>query len=193
MHIEARSVALAFFFLLALPATSPAEQVQDLTVHLSMSCPNGLDVCEVSPYEGAPGNPAGGHVNFHAIDLPWSYSFLTADPISWQCNSRCENYNANFGIGGMFLMNGPGGLTFSGQITSGKAWQNADITYGAELAFSGEWSNGLTATGNLLDQFTEWNGPYATLDVYTIPEPASLALLGGGILAVWGVRKRSSL
>jgi hypothetical protein len=193
MGLRVRSLALAFVFLLAFATVSSADESQVLTVHLSMSCPNDLNVCDVSPYQGAPGNAAAGHANFNSIDPPWSFSFVTADPVSWQCSGhRCENYNANFGIGGMFLMDGPGGVTFSGQITSGSAWQNVDLSWGANLSFSGEWSNGLTAYGDLSDQVTQWNGPYASLDVYTVPEPASLALLGGGMMAVWGMRKRKS-
>jgi hypothetical protein len=191
MKIRVRVLALAFLFLLAFASVSSADESQLLTVHLSMSCPLG-NVCQVSPYQGAPGNPAVGSANFSSIDQPWDFSFVTGDPVSWQCNDNCENYNANFGVGGMFLMDGPGGVTFSGQITSGSAWQNLDLSWGANLSFSGEWSNGLTAHGDLSDQVTDWNGPYASLDVYTVPEPASLALLGGGMMAIWGARKRKS-
>jgi hypothetical protein len=87
-------------------------------------------------------------------------------------------------------MMGPDGLTFSGQITSGLAWQSLDLTWGANLSFAGEWSNGLSAYGDLLDEVTDWNGPYASMDVYTVPEPGRLAVLGCGLLALWGTRKR---
>jgi hypothetical protein len=190
MQIQVRRLALACLFLLAFAAVSAADDSQDLTVHLAMFCPFNLNVCNVSAYEGVPGNPASGLANFNAINLPWSFSFETGNPVWWQCDRHCEDYNATFGVGGTFLMNGPGGVTFSGEITSGRAWQNIDLSWGAELSFAGQWSNGLTATGSLLDQFTDWNGPYASLDVYTVPEPTSLALVGGGILAVWGVRRR---
>ena len=192
MQIRARRVVAACLFLLAFAAVSSADESQDLTVHIAMFCPMNLNICNVSPYQNEPGNPAEGLADFNSMGQPWSFSFVTADPVSWYCDTRCEDYKAAFGIGGTFLMNGPGGLTFSGQITSGSAWQNVDVTYGADLTFSGEWSNGLMATGHLLDQVTGWNGPYATLDVYTAPEPASLALLGGGILVLWGARKRFS-
>lgn len=191
MPIGLRGLAFAFL-LLAIPAIVRADSSQDLTVHLSMYCPNELSACAVSPFQGAPGNPAAGNVNFKSLDQPWSFTFLTADPISWQCDTHCEDYYAAFGIGGTFLMNGPGGDTFSGQITSGKAWQNVDLTWGADLSFSGKWNNGLSAYGDFSDLVTDWNGPYAALDVYTAPEPASLALLGGGLMALWSARKRIS-
>ena len=187
---QVRRVVLAALFLFAFAAFSSADDGQELTVHLSMYCPFNLNICDVSPYQGAPGNSASGLVNFNPINQPWSFNFLTAHPLSWQCTDNCEDYSASFGVGGTFLMNGPDGNTFSGEITSGTTWQDVDISWGASLSFSGKWSNGLTATGDLLDQVTGWNGPYASLDVYTVPEPASLALLGGGMMALWGVRRR---
>lgn len=195
MRIRIRGLAGALLFLLvlcALPGVSMADTSQDLTTHLAMFCPNDVNVCSVSPYLGAPGNAAVGQANFNSIDLPWSFSFQTANPTHWQCDSHCEDYYATFAVGGTFLMNGPDGLTFSGQITSGQAWQNVDLTWGADVSFSGQWSNGLSAYGDLSDLVTDWNGPYASLDVYTTPEPASLALLGGGTLAVWRMRRRNS-
>jgi len=192
MQIKVRGLALAWVFFLAFTVPSSADVAQQLTVHLSMFCPPTFVVCQVTPYQEVPGTPAAGHVNFGVIDQPWSFNFETGDPLDWKCDWHCEDYNANFGVGGTFMMDGPDGLTFLGEITSGTAWQNLDIASGALLSFSGKWSNGLSAYGNLLDSYTEQNGPYASLDVYTAPEPASLALMGGGVLAVWGLRRRHS-
>jgi hypothetical protein len=189
MQIQVRGLALFCLLVLGCAAISSASAA-DLSVQLSMDCPLNLNICNVSPYQGTPGSSAAGLANFNAIDLPWSFSFVTANPLSWNCEAHCEVYNATFGAGGTFLMNGPGGTTFIGEVTSGTAWQDVDISWGASLSFSGKWSNGLTATGDLIDQVTGWNGPYASLDVYTVPEPASLALLGGGIVVVWGALRR---
>lgn len=191
MQIRVRGLALAFLFLLAFASLASANESQDLTVHLSMSCPYDISICQVSPYQGEPGNPASGLANFNSIDLPWSFSFETAYPSSWQCSGdHCSNYSSTFDMGGTFLMQGPGGVTFSGEITSGTAWENLDLSWGAKLSFSGEWSNGLTASGSFVDEYNDWSGPSAKLDVYTTPEPASLALLGSGLATMWGARKR---
>jgi hypothetical protein len=161
-----------------------ADLAQDLTVHLSMNCPFDLNICSVNPYDQYPGNPASGHVNFIAINLPWSYDFVTGYPVSWMCDRFCDNYNATFGEGGTFNMGGPMSLTFIGEVTSGRAWQNSNEDWGVDLSFSGKWSNGMSAHGEILDLFTGMNGPYASLDVYTVPEPATLALLGTGALVL---------
>src|SRR5579884_4001836 len=101
MQIRVRGLSLALLVLLALPALALGDESHELTVQLSMYCPNDLSVCEVSPHVGAPGHPAAGHANFNAINEPWSFSFVTGDPLSWSCNGHgCENYNASFGVGG---------------------------------------------------------------------------------------------
>ena len=193
MQIRLRELALAALFLVvlvALPRLSLADQVQDLNVHLSMYCPHDAGACAVSPYIGAPGTPADGLVNFGSMQRPWSFNFMTANPNHWQCDPHCEDYYATFGVGGTFLMDGPDGLTFTGEITSGKSWQNVDSSWGADMSFVGQWSNGLSAYGSFTDTYNGQIGPYASLDVYTAPEHSSLALLGGGMLGLWGIRRR---
>jgi len=167
-----------------------ADLTQELSVHLSMYCPLNLSICSVDPYQQYPGNPASGLANFSAINQPWSFTFLTGYPSFWTCDRLCNNYNATFGVGGAFEMDGPAGLTLAGEITSGTSWQNVDNGWGASLSFSGKWSNGMSAYGDFMDLVTAMNGPYASLDVYTVPEPASLALVGAGTLVLWRLRRR---
>jgi len=192
MPTQVRGLSLYLLLVIVLAGMAHADAPQDLTVHLSMYCPLDLKICSVDPYEQYPGNPAAGHADFSPIDQPWNFTFVTGYPLFWKCYGSCNNYSATFGIGGTFTMDGPRGLTFAGQITSGTAWQNLDLSWGASLSFSGKWSNGLYGYGDLLDQFTDQFGPYASLDVDTVPEPASLALLGAGVLMIWGMRRRRS-
>src|SRR5690348_3707140 len=162
MQIRLRELALVGLFLVvlvALPQVSLANQAGDLSVHLSMYCPYDANVCSVSPYIGSPGTAADGKVNFNSMQRPWSFNFLSADPNQWQCDPHCENYYATFAVGGTFLMDGPDGLTFTGQITTGKAWQNVDSSWGADMSFTGQWSNGLSAYGSFTDTYNGQIGP----------------------------------
>ena len=193
MPIRVRGLSLAFLLVLVLTGFASADVPQDLSVHLYEYCPLDLNICNVTPYQGTPGNPAAGHVDFGPIDQSWSFRFLTANPLTWSCDRHCNNYNAAFGMGGVFTMDGPQGLTLTGQITSGSAWQNLDLSWGASLNFTGQWSNGMQAYGDILDMVTDQNGPYASLDVYSVPEPTGLTMLGTGALILGRWWRRSFL
>src|ERR1019366_5737964 len=64
--------------------------------------------------------PASGYADFNPAGTPVIFMFTTGNPITWGFDQN-GNYFANFGYGGAFGMDGPGGLIFTGGIPSGKA------------------------------------------------------------------------
>ena len=94
-----------------------------------------------------------------------------------------------FWYGGVFLMTGPNGLTFTGVVTSGSAEFVPD-SWTVQVNYTGEWSNGVYASGDAEVQ-VEDGGAFtdATLQSQATPEPSSLFLLGSGIAGVV-LRKR---
>jgi PEP-CTERM motif-containing protein len=88
-------------------------------------------------------------------------------------------------------MTGPDMLTFSGVVTGGASWDSYVYGLGASVGFYGQWSNGLTGYGYadvVINLPALYN--YADLSARVTPEPSSLGLSGGGILAIWGCRNR---
>jgi hypothetical protein len=72
--------------------------------------------------------------------------WLTRENHAHLCSSGNAAASAFSGIGagGSFLMTGPGGLTFTGEITGGDAFQSQGGTaFGVNLSFAGQWSTGV--------------------------------------------------
>lgn len=173
-------------FLLFVSGSAVTAWANDLDVSLTTDCSSN-GICFLSLGQG-PGAPASGNATFSGT--PWSYQFVTAEPSSW--NLTFQEYTAVFGPGGTFFMTGPDNLLFTGQITSGSAYQYFDYTYafGIDLNFTGMWSNDVQASGEVTLSGIINTVTYGTLDTYTVPEPTSLALLGSGVVGMSGVFRR---
>jgi hypothetical protein len=177
-----RYFALAVFVVFISAATAKADDI--LSVHLSGPCNNPVNYahCDIDVELMATGAVT-------VTDNPWSAAFKTDNAIQWIQNGY--NISAVYGPGGTFQMTGPDNLTFAGEITSGTAQRN--FFYGSQsedMFFDGFWSNQEYASGEITIATVGDFGDSFTLDVTTVPEPASLALLGSGIAAVWGAYRR---
>jgi hypothetical protein len=161
----------------------------DLDVNVSSGCPPVI--CSGTPYILGFGSAAEGTADFNPL-VDWTFSFLTADPISWNYNPDGMVYTASFGQGGSFQMTGPGGATFTGEVDSGSAFEVTGHSYsnGETVNFSGKWNNGLDLSGTATVLFSEGSGFGTDLTVNTTPEPTSLALFGSGVAGIWSVVRR---
>lgn len=151
--------------------------------------------CDLQPYVTDPGSPAKGDAAFPAMTgggSQWSYSFQTSDPYYGAYDQG--SYYAKFD-GGVFQMNGPGNLTFLGQITDGSVTISWEAIVGI-FDFAGEWNNNLQASGNIEIYLGGRGNQWSSLDVITgstptgIPEPAGLSLLGSAVAGAWAGRRQ---
>ena len=176
-------------FLLFITSFALGALADDLNINISSGCPPAT--CSGTPYIMGYGTAAEGVADFDPV-VPWTFSFLTADPISWNYDQNNMIYTASFGQGGSVQMTGPGGVTFTGEVDSGSAFEVVNHAYsnGETVNFSGKWSNGLDLTGTASVFYSEGSGFGASLDVTTAPEPGSFVLLGSGIAGLWGICRR---
>jgi hypothetical protein len=152
-------------------------------------------------YLGQDGFAASGSGNFDANVFGTSqvaYYFTTGLPLSWSDDGG--SYYATFGLGGVFQMSLPGGLTFTGVVTSGSAGEEG-LTSEVQVYYSGQWSNGQFANGSVYE-YEIGNGPTQSLTEQIgqgeqsrlagqpTPEPSTFLLVGSAALGAWGWRKK---
>jgi hypothetical protein len=183
--------AALFLMLVAIAPASASAIQQQLNVNLSVFC--NFSFPAPPPYNcsedaGVEGRAESGSADFSSVAPGWTFNFQSAAPLSF-CLSTCSDgnqYEARFRYGGTFNMTGPAGLglTFNGVMTSGfsydlgnREWVNAN--------FIGQWSNGLHASGKAsvgIDRPLNVGGAFLSTSI--VPEPSSLALLCGGVIAL---------
>jgi hypothetical protein len=181
-----RCLCVLSVLMLISAASASADIIQDLTVTLQM---NTFDQNCCSEFVGADGGPASGRADFADIQEPWSFNFVTGSATQW-----CENcpypYDAKFGMGGQFTMQGPDGLTFTGVVTSGEAIAYGLGTNAVGVTFTGQWSNGLFGYGRAGVGFNVDTGNIANLETHVAPEPSSLLLMGTAVAGLCAAGRR---
>ena len=179
-----RNVAFLAALMVAFASVASADLLHDLNVSLfNPQCI--LSLCEMAP--GLGGGPAQGAADFTDVGYPyWSFSFDTGPADWWE--DIDGTYLARFSSGSIDIT-GPYGLTFNGTVTQGSVEYSLAYEY-AEVAFSGDWSNGLHGSGSAEVFISASEGASSNFDITTVPEPASLALFGSGILGLGGVLRR---
>jgi hypothetical protein len=174
--------------LLVFTPLARARVVPSLTTTLTMDCSMFSTVCTFDP--GRRGSPEQGMADFAPVAPGWAAAFQSDPAIAWGFIHR--TYFAEFGVGGSFTIEAPGGMQLSGMLTSGVAFR-FPTGYAATVAwFQGYWNNGLYADGLMVGESLRGQGSSATLEVTTYtPEPSSLLLFGSALTGLAGVFRRS--
>ena len=128
------------------------------------TCPPAL----CTPQWDGQNDPARGRTDFTPSGIPLIFSFVTGNPVMWQCSQQYEWCQATYGQGGSFSITGALG-TFTGTLTSGYAYEDGQ-GYEISVTFSGQWNNGLAMHGTADEHFAEYQGiPDTQLQMYPGP------------------------
>ncbi len=154
-----------------------------------MDCSTSQGACSFDP--GSQGSPELGMADFNSVAPGWSASFDSAPAISW--GVILDEYIAEFGTGGSFTIDAPGGMVFTGMLTSGVAFGFPGGGAEAVAEFQGHWNNGMFADGVMIGDAIGNQGLDATLIVttFTTPEPGSFLLLGSALAGLAGMSRRT--
>jgi hypothetical protein len=165
-----------------------ASIVPSLTTVITMDCTSFSTVCTFDP--GSQGSPEHGLADFTPVAPGWSAGFDSDPAIAW--GFIFDTYQAEFGMGGSFTINAPGGMQLSGMLTSGVAFSFPSGFAETVAWFHGYWNNGLSADGLMVGDSLGTAGLSATLEVTTsTPEPASFFLFGSGLAGLSGMFRRT--
>ncbi len=146
-------------------------------------------VCSFDP--GSQGSPELGMADFSSVAPGWSAGFDSAPAISW--GVILNEYIAEFGAGGSFTIDAPGGMQLTGMLTSGVAFGFPNGGAEAVAMFQGYWNNGMFADGIMIGDAIGNQGLDATLVVttHTTPEPGGLLLFGSALAGLAGMSRRT--
>lgn len=177
-------------FVVALLYCAPvasASVVPWLTTTIVMDCSMFPTACSFDP--GSQGSSEQGLADFSPVAPGWSATFDSGPAIAWGVIFGA--YQAEFGVGGSFAMTAPGGMQFSGMLTSGVAFSFPGPFAETVAWFEGNWNNGFNAEGVMVWNNFEAGNP-VILDVTTsTPEPNSLLLVGSAFAGLAGMLRRT--